>query len=144
MIYRMKQENKIFDLFKKNEHKLKERPSLQAWNKLERRLDQQSRNKGRKFPFSIYSLVMMAAASIALVFFISTLSNMAEISRNQRPVVIKETTPTESVKTYELRIEQSFREKYADILSRTVEEGSTGRMLIAKKKIRPFLVPRRS
>jgi len=139
----MKQKDRIFDLFQQNQHKLEERPSLQAWNKLERRLDQNSRRK-IKPKFSFYSIVMMAAAAVALVFFVTTIANVAQEANSNKAVVIKEVPTTSNVNLYALIAEQSFREKYKDILNRTVEEGKTGRLLVANNKaVRPFLMPKK-
>lgn len=146
MIIRMKNKNqdKVFDVFRKNQHKLNERPSLQAWNKLERRLDQKSRRNIRP-KFSFYSVVMMAAAAVALVFFMTTMSNVAKTAKYQKAVVIHENAPTEKVSTRLLVAEQAFREQHNELLANTVEEGKTGRLLIAKNKgVRPFLIPRKS
>ncbi len=140
----MKQKDKIFDLFQQNQHKLEERPSLQAWNKLERRLDQKSR-KSIKPKFSFYGIAMMAAAAVALVFFVTTIADVAQEVNSRKAVVIKETTPTKNIKLYSLVAEQNFREKYKSILENTVEEGKTGRLIVANNKaIRPFLIPKKS
>jgi len=140
----MKQKDKIHDLFQRNQHKLEERPSLQAWNKLERRLDQKSRQK-TKPKFSIYRVMMMAAAAVALIFFVTTIADVAQEVNGRKAVVIRESPATNNVEIYSLLAEQSFREKYKDILDRTVEEGTTGRLIVANNKgVRPFLVPRKS
>lgn len=140
----MKQKDKIFDLFQQNQHKLEERPSLQAWNKLERRLDQKSR-KRIKPKFSFYTIAMMAAAAVALVFFVSTIAGVAQEVNSRKAVVIKETTPAKNIKLYSLVAEQNFREKHKDILDRTVEEGTSGRLIVANNKaVRPFLMPKKS
>lgn len=140
----MKQKDKIFDLFQQNQHKLEERPSLQAWNKLERRLDKKSR-KRIKPKFSIYGIIMMAAAAVALVFFVTTIADVAQEVNSRKAVVIKETTPTKNIKLYALIAEQTFREKHRDILDRTVEEGTSGRLIVANNKaVRPFLMPKKS
>ena len=145
MIYKMKPQDKISDLFRKNQHKLNERPSLQAWNKLERRLDQKERPKRQKSPFSIYSIVMMAAAAVALVFFVTTIANIAQEANNRNAIVIHENAPTESLITTKLVAEQAFREQYQDVLNKTIAEGkTTGQLRVSVKGVRPYLVPRKS
>ena len=139
----MKQKDKIFDLFQQNQHKLEERPSLQAWNKLERRLDQKSR-KRIKPKFSFYKVIMMAAAAVALVFFITTIADVAQEVNSRKAVVITDSPMSNNVQAYSLIMEQSFRTKYKDILDKTVEEGTTGRLIVANNKaIRPFLIPKK-
>lgn len=140
----MKNNEKVFDVFRDNQHKLNERPSLQAWNKLERRLDKKSRQKSRP-KFSIYAIAMMAAAAVALVFFVTTISDVAQTAKYRKAVVIQENTQIESVSTKLLKAEQAFREQHNDILANSIEEGETGRLLVANDKaVRPFLIPRKS
>ena len=144
MIYKMKPQDKIGDLFRNNQHKLAERPSLQAWNKLERRLDQKERNRYRP-TISIYSIVMMTAAAVALVFFVTTITNIAQEASSRNAVVIHENAPTESLETQKIATEQAFRTKYQDVLNKTVAEGtSRSRLRVSIKGARPYLVPRRS
>lgn len=145
MIYKMKPQDTTSDLFRNNQHKLNERPSLQAWNKLERRLDQKERTKRQKPPFSIYSIVMMAAAAVALVFFVTTIANIAQEANSRNAIVIHENAPTESLITTKLAAEQAFREQYQDVLNKTIAEGkTTGQLRVSVKGVRPYLVPRKS
>ncbi len=145
MIYKMKPQDKIQDLFRKNQHKLNERPSLQAWNKLERRLDQKERIKRQQPAFSIYRIVMMAAAAVALIFFVTTIANIAQEANSRNAIVIHEDAPTESLITTKLAAEQAFRQQYQDVLNKTIAEGkTTGRLRVSVKGVRPYLVPRKS
>ncbi len=146
MIYKMKPQDKITDLFQNNQHKLNERPSLQAWNRLERRLDQKERLVNRQKPtFSIYRLMMMAAAAVALVFFITTIADIAQDANSRNAMVIHENAPTESLITSKLAEEQAFREQYQEVLNKTVAEGKiTGRLRVSVKGFRPYLIPRKS
>lgn len=139
----MKKQDNIVDLFRKNQHKLNERPSPQAWKKLERRLDQKNRG-GKRPSASIYRLFMMMAAAIALVFFVVTLANMAEKNANLQAVVIPETIPNEVATNSTVSAEQAFRNKHQELLTQSIEEGSTDRLLLTKKPVRPFLIPKRS
>jgi len=143
----MKPQDKTFELFRKNQHKLNERPSLHAWNKLERRLDQKERLAIRQKPtFSIYRIMMMAAAAIALVFFVTTIANIAQETNNRKSaIVIHENAPTENLMTTKLAEEQAFRVQYQDVLNKTIAEGkTTGQLKVSIKGVRPYLVPRKS
>ena len=146
MIYKMKPQDKIADLFRNNQHKLNERPSLQAWNKLERRLEHRAKKRIKHQPkLSFYRIIMMAAAAIALLFFITTISNMALEANNKNVVVIQENASTENLITTKLTEEQAFRQQYQDVLSKTVAEGRpAGRLQVSIKGVRPYLVPRKS
>ena len=143
----MKPQDKTFELFQKNQHKLNERPSLRAWNKLERRLDQKKRPISKpKTTFSIYRIMMMAAAAIALVFFVTTVSNIAqEANGRKNAAIIYENAPTEKLITTKLVEEQAFRVQYQEMLTKSVAEGkATGRLRVSVKGVRPYLVPRKS
>lgn len=59
----MKDDQKLFDLFRDNEHKLHEYPSADAWRRLEQRLDAH-RQRRRIFPLRPFS---MAASLVLLI-----------------------------------------------------------------------------
>lgn len=139
----MNNQDKLSAVFKKNQHKLNERPSLKAWNKLERKLDQKS-SRPKRAPFSIYSILAMAAAVVGLIFFVTTMVNVTKDRAYQKAVVIREATSTEErFRTQQILAEQAFREKYQTKLYRTVEEGAADKLLMVNKPVRVFLVPRR-
>jgi len=136
MIYKMKPQDKISELFQNNQHKLNERPSLHAWNKLERRLNQQERLIKKQKPiFSSYRILTMAAAAIALIFFVTTIANIAQEANGRKSaMVIHENAPTESIMTNKLVAEQAFRTQYQAILNKTVAEGkTTGRLKLGSE-----------
>jgi len=115
--------------------------------KLERRLDQKERLlKRQKSSRSIYTIAMMAAAAVALVFFVTTIANIAQEANGRKNiVVIHENAPTENLMTTKLAAEQAFRVQYQDLLNKTVAEGkTTGRLRVSVKGVRPYLVPRKS
>lgn len=66
----MKANKDIFDLFRKNQHKLAERPSPIVWRRLERRLDAHQRRNQR----SLYRQLSMAAGLLILLGFIALIS----------------------------------------------------------------------
>lgn len=58
----------LFENFRRNEHKLNERPSADAWTKLEARLNKQERSvPGRQRPTPIFRLMSIAASVLLLV-----------------------------------------------------------------------------
>ena len=69
----MKRQKDIFDLFRDNSHKLEERPSSQAWRKLEQRLEERHRRR-RPFFFRPISMAAAIAMLVVLVSLISLLS----------------------------------------------------------------------
>lgn len=62
----MKDDQKLFDLFRDNEHKLHEYPSADAWRRLEQRLDAH-RQRRRIFPLSPFSMAASLVLLIGLV-----------------------------------------------------------------------------
>lgn len=65
----MKEQKDIFDLIRENEHKLEERPSKRAWQRLERRLEVQHKPQG----FTLYRQLGMVAAMLVFVLVCSIL-----------------------------------------------------------------------
>ena len=65
----MKHIKDIFDLFRENQHKLDERPSRRAWQRLERRLDAQQRTRSKP----LLSQLLMVAALLVLLLMVSVL-----------------------------------------------------------------------
>jgi hypothetical protein len=57
----------LFDFFKQNEQKLHERPSEQAWQKLERKLNQTRRARRR-------GILFLQVGTVALVLFLLLLA----------------------------------------------------------------------
>lgn len=70
----MKPKKDIFQIFRENEHKLNQKPSPQAWRKLERRLDAR-RHQGRS---TLYRHSAMAAGVLALVALISLIAVLVD------------------------------------------------------------------
>ncbi|MEO6039813.1 MAG: hypothetical protein ABIQ93_15470 [Saprospiraceae bacterium] len=64
----------LFDFFKENESQLHERPSEQAWQKLERKLDKSRRRKRRGIHFlqlgtvALMLLLLLLAAAMVWYF----------------------------------------------------------------------------
>ncbi len=135
----MKQEDKLFTFFRKNQHKLNEMPSPQAWQKLERRLNGKRRSKVTP----IYRLFMMMAATIALLFLIIVLVEVAKKESTQQVVQIQELEQTSSKMIQQAILEAQFRAKYQEKLSKSIKEGSAKRLLVTSRGERPFLIPKK-
>jgi anti-sigma-K factor RskA len=138
----MNQQDPIFNLFRKNQHKLSERPSPQAWNRLERRLDQRGR-RGTNNSASIYRLFFMVAAAIAMIFLVITAVDISQTATKKEAVTIPETTTKEKPVTRQYAMEQAFREQYQEQLSQSIEEGDAHRLIVVTKAVRPFLIPKK-
>ena len=61
----------IFDLFKENKDKVKERPSPQVWERLEHRLDQDQQPKVRRLKFTPLRIAAAVAVIVVAVFLLN-------------------------------------------------------------------------
>ena len=61
----------IFDLFKENRDKVKERPSPQVWERLEQRLDQDQQPKVRRLRFTPLRIAAAIAVVVVAVFLLN-------------------------------------------------------------------------
>ena len=131
----MKPKKDIFDLFRDNQHKLNERPSHEAWGKLESRLDQhKDRNRS-----SIYRILSMAAAVVGLVFFVSVISLMLKPNHEKMAVseIAMDRFSTEELKVITVSNESdgqiaAYHKKYDNHLSSPIMEGKANKKLIAR------------
>lgn len=87
----MKPKKDISQILKDNQHKLNERPSPQAWRKLERRLDGR-RNRGRA---TVYRHTSMAAGILALVALISLIAVLVDQNSSPNYLAINQSGPVQ-------------------------------------------------
>jgi Domain of unknown function (DUF6265) len=131
----MRPKKDIFDLFRDNQHKLNERPSHQAWERLESRLDER-KNRSRT---SIYRILSMAAAVLVLVVFVSVISFVLNTKADR--MTTNEYMPklfeTEELKVLTVSSENdyqiaTYQKKYNNHLSSPIMEGKANKKLIAR------------
>ncbi len=139
----MRPKKDIFDLFKDNQHKLNERPSQQAWDRLESRLDShKERNRT-----SIYRILSMAAAIVVLVAFVSIISTLFNTDAQMAQDSMSDSVPVNqsiltTFKTEELKVLSvsneghrqiaAYQKKYNQHLSSPIMEGKSNKKLIAR------------
>lgn len=135
----MKKEKDITDLFKDNQHKLSERPSDRAWQKLDRRLDvhrRQTRTKRR----NLYPLLSMAAALLFLVVCVAVISdffgkspqtNVATTKADNATAGVAESLESPSAAPQALKV--VFQKDYKK-QARTIDEGKPNQKLLSAKK----------
>ncbi len=75
----MKEEKDIFDLFRENQHKLDEMPRSGAWDKLERKLNE---NQQRTYLFT-YRTLMAIAASVIIFLLVSVVVYLEKFQTQQ-------------------------------------------------------------
>ncbi|MEM1322296.1 MAG: hypothetical protein AAGG75_18685 [Bacteroidota bacterium] len=134
----MKRQKDIFDLFRDNSHKLEERPSSQAWRKLEQRLEERHRRR-RPFFFRPLSMAAAVAMLVVLVSLISLLSpqesnkELAKADRiNRLPEVIEDLpTYTDAIDGVQQVVE--FQRKHRSRLANPVAEGDYSKRLVVHR-----------
>ncbi len=135
----MKQEDKLYDLFRKNQHKLEEMPSPQSWDKLKRRLDDRRNPRPQ---FSIYRLFAMVAAAVGLVLLVATVFNLPTPNRQQ--AFVMEEMPNYPPEVLQKAVEaHRFRTNHHQALQSSIEEGAATKVLINKNAARPILLPKK-
>lgn len=125
----------ISKLIKDNAHKLEERPSKQAWERLEQRLDQQPVRRR----FTLHTLTRIAAAMIGLV---AAVSLIGYLSTTQDTKLAANTPPDEPFMVEALEVSSDeergfykvveFQKKYQDRLSNPIIEGSGKKLAPAR------------
>ncbi len=127
-----------FDLFRDNQHKLSERPSPQAWRKLEQRLDAH-KNRHRQSWFS--SHLGMVAAILLLVVSITVISVLTNHKKEMQAGAV-EAVPsqmeqlTASADQQEILKVVEFSRRYQDRLAKpTVNEGQKGKKLVPARNL---------
>jgi len=140
----VKSNKDISDLIRENAHKLEGRPSKQAWERLENRLD--SKNKAKTF--SIRRYWSIAASVIGLVCILSAISFIFRNNTANQDMAMKTSfEPEASFVVEEMDIteeEQGFHEvvqyqrKYQDRLSNPIIEGPGKKLEVANIKKSTF------
>lgn len=135
----MKQEDKIYDLFRKNQHKLEEMPSPQSWEKLRNRLEDRRHTRPQ---LSIYRTFAMVAAAVGLVLIITTVFNPS--TSVQKQAYKMEEIPNYPPEILQKAVEaHRYRIDHHQALQEGIGEGEPTSLIVNKKASRPFLLPRK-
>ncbi|GJM36479.1 MAG: hypothetical protein DHS20C18_54800 [Saprospiraceae bacterium] len=132
----MKSQKDPFEVFKNNQHKLSEKPSAQAWRRLERRLD--AHQNHRKYSwFSQMGMVAAVLLLVALITIISTLTEQKKVlqtaSQEAFPAQMEELST--SVDQQEMLKVVEFSRRYQERLTKpSVNEGKQGKKLVPNPK----------
>ena len=129
----MNRQKDIFNLFRENQHKLNERPSQQAWRRLERRLDAH-RDRNR---VSIYRHIAMVAAVVAIVALTSLIVVLVEKSQPGLQAVtdfdVEDLKLPDQDASREALMVVEYTRKYQDRMSNPIAEGKPIQKLIPSK-----------
>lgn len=125
----------ISDLIKDNAHKLAQKPSKDAWARLEQRLDQDA----AKPKFSIRRILSIAAA-IASLLVVGAFIGFS-LQQQQEPLADLSTVNTNHFIVEELEVEEAekgfykvveFQKTYQDRLANPIVEGTGKKLSVAK------------
>ena len=126
-----KMKKELFDLFRENEHKLEERPSSDAWRRLEARLDDRKRRRQSNTFRQMLSVaaVLLLLITVGLAISIQQQDNTSQLTASVQVL--------EDLSTYEESSEQplkvmEFTRKHISRLANPIEEGSVEKKLLPK------------
>lgn len=125
-------QKELFNLFRDNQHKLDQKPSNQAWRRLESRLDAHQ-NRTRISFVSHLSMAAAIAALLALIFAISIFldhgnhHNMAE--REQQLNFVLEELDQRDADEGALKVVE-FSRQYQDRMRNPIEEGTEKKKIV--------------
>ena len=123
----MNRQRDLYELFREQQHKLEERPSLHTWRRLERRLDAHQR-RGRLSLYRSLGMVAGVLALVAMIVLISIVVNQQQQYLTGTPQELEVLPSDESDATAYQVVE--FTRQYKDRMSNPIEEGSTEKKLI--------------
>jgi len=135
----MDKQDKIFEAFRKNQHKLEEMPSPQNWDRLRYRLD----NRKKQAPIrSISRLLSMVAAIVGLVLLVTVVVNLSNPQKRQARNM--QEIPTSSAAVLQKAVAaQIYRNHHQLALQQGIEEGLPTKILVSKSATRPLLIPKK-
>ncbi len=124
----MKSDKEFFELFRKNQYKLNERPSPKTWQRLEKRLD--NHYQRQRFA-SRHTLSMVAALALLIVatFFLTI-----------GPVASNEDYTTQFLEEVDQKAESDIQQlvdlshRYQDRIREEIKEGDANKKLMPKVK----------
>ena len=125
-------QKELFNLFRDNQHKLDQKPSNQAWRRLESRLDAHQ-NRTRISFVNHLSMAAAIAALLALIFAISIFldhgnhHNMAE--REQQLNFVLEELDQRDADEGALKVVE-FSRQYQDRMRNPIEEGTEKKKIV--------------
>ena len=108
----MEKDQKLFDLFRDNEHKLHEYPSADAWRRLEQRLDAHRRRRRIAVyrPIAMAATVILLVGMVALFTWVSHTLDQEKSRTNAYFVLLEDLPPGEGSSFYAQNL--ALREKY--------------------------------
>lgn len=127
----MKSDKELFELFRKNEFGLNQKPSPSAWRRLERRLDQHHSQQRHQFR----RILSMAASLVFLIFIVGLLSLYTKSSvktYDYHTQYLQSVEPTRSPAKTSKLIKLSYQ--YQQSIKNPIQEGNPDKKLFANKE----------
>ena len=127
----MKPEKDIFDLFRENEHKLSQRPSSRAWERLESRMDaRKSRHQVSSYRTIAWAACIVALLSVTLVMSTYIKSNTADSLAMAEPMILEDISQYSVDSNTALKAVE-YSQNYDKLNNSAIIEGSTDKKLKA-------------
>ncbi len=126
----MNNKKDLFELFRESEHKLNQRPSSDAWRRLESRLDERRASQKTNLFRQLLSIaaLLILLATIAIAFSLQTNQSSKQTASNT-PAILEDLTYSQSDNEPLKVIE--FTRRHVSRLANPVAEGD------ADKKLKP-------
>jgi hypothetical protein len=131
----MKEKDKIYELFRKNEHKLAERPPTSAWDRLDNRLDNHYRKRRHSHSWLRYggmvAAVLLFTVTASVLMIQTQKPEKAQFVTTDVESSLEDMPVAEDASSY-LRIVQYQEEYKREFGDRVVEDAQSGKHLRIK------------
>ncbi len=125
----MEEKDKIYDMFRRNEHKLTQRPSRRAWERLENRLDMHE-TPVRSYNWARYggmvAAVMVLVLTASLLIINNNTTDKAQFAMNGDAVLLDLPEAENASKYYKI---VEYQVNYKTDFAANFSEGESGRSL---------------
>ena len=130
----MKSDKELFELFRRNEYGLNERPSPNAWRRLERRLD----NHQKRQRLNFRRILSMAAALVFIIFIVGLLSiytkdEAARYDYHTQYLAPPKVEPKMTVHHTQKRVSRSY--EYQKKITKSIQEGNPEKKLVPNPRV---------
>lgn len=123
----MKSDKELFDLFRKNEYGLNQKPSANAWRRLERRLDDHQAQQRHNFR-RLFGMVAGLAFIIFIVGLLSVYTQDGSPTPNYHTQYLQPEQDAEMPQTTNL-VNLSYQ--YQEKITKSIPEGNPQKKLVA-------------
>lgn len=127
----MKNQKDLFDLFRESESQLSERPSSEAWRRLEAKLDERKQRRRTSTTRQVLSIAaaLLLLATIGIAFSLQNNTDSVLASK-EMPTTLEELSSADALAMDQPLKVVEFTRKHVSRLANPVAEGAAGKKLI--------------